>query len=145
MAHPISSKKFAANGACSGLERCIDGHANCCDSSVMAVEIVYPHIVKRPNEPARLERHPRTRVAQIVMDYLGHGWSADEIHRQHPHLALGEIHAALGYYFDHAEEIERQIEEEWREAERLARSTTPSPLWLRLMALKRRNASPTVP
>ena len=106
----------------------------------MAVETVYPHIVKRSGEPARLERHPRTRVAQIVMDYLGLGWSADEMHRQHPHLALGEIHAALGYYFDHVEEIEREIEVEAREAERLARKSPPSPLILRLRALKRRNA-----
>jgi uncharacterized protein (DUF433 family) len=106
----------------------------------MAVEISYPHVVKVPGEPARMERHRRTRVAQIVMDYLGHGWSADEIHRQHPHLSLAEIHAALGYYFDHVEEIEREIEEEWRETDRLARKTTPSPLMLRLKALKRRNA-----
>lgn len=96
--------------------------------------------MKPPGEPARLEGHPRTRVAQIAMDYLGHGWSADEIHRQHPHLSLAEIHAALGYYFDHVEEIEREIEAESREAERLARNMPPSPLMLRLKALKRRNA-----
>jgi hypothetical protein len=67
-----------------------------------------------------------------------------EIHRQHPHLSLGEIHAALGYYFDHVEEVEREIEAELREAERLARSTPPSPLMLRLRALKRRNADATL-
>src|SRR5690242_11278548 len=57
--------------------------------------IGYPHIIKVDGKPARLESHPRVRVAQIVMDYLAYGWSADEIHRQHPHLALSEVHAAM--------------------------------------------------
>ena len=42
-------------------------------------EVTYPHIVKANDEPARLERVPRVRVSQIVMDYLVHGWSADEV------------------------------------------------------------------
>lgn len=106
----------------------------------MSVEVSYPHIVKLPGEPARLERHARTRVAQIVMDYLGHGWSAYEIHRQHPHLTLAEIHAALGYYFDHPAEIDREIEDEWHESERLAKSIRSSPVLERLKGLKRRHA-----
>jgi Protein of unknown function (DUF433) len=43
------------------------------------------------------EDHPRVRVAQIVMDYMAYGWSPDERCRQHPHLALAEAHAAMGY------------------------------------------------
>jgi hypothetical protein len=111
----------------------------------MVAETVYPHIMKRPGEPARLELHPRTRVAQIVMDYVGHGWSPDEIRRQHPYLSLAEIHAALTYYFDNAEEIGREIEEEWRESERLARSTPPARVVERLKALKRSHACPSLP
>ena len=102
------------------------------------------HIVKPPGEPARLERHPRTRVAQIVMDHVGHGWSADEIHRQHPHLTLAEIHSALGYYFDHVEEIDREIGEEWRASEQLAGRVPPSPVMQRLKSLKRRNGRPAL-
>ena len=47
-------------------------------------------IVLKRGKPARLESQPRVRIAQIVIDYLAYGWSADEIHRQHPHLALAE-------------------------------------------------------
>jgi hypothetical protein len=36
------------------------------------------------------------RVAQIVMDCLAFGWSPDEMCRQHPRLALAEVHAAVG-------------------------------------------------
>ena len=107
----------------------------------MAVETAYPHIMKPPGEPARLERHPRTRVSQIVLDYTEYGWSADEIQRQHPYLTLAEIHSALAYYFDHAEEMDREIEAEWKEYQRLAKAAPTSPLFARLRALKRRNAA----
>ncbi|MDB9420966.1 hypothetical protein [Microcystis aeruginosa] len=44
----------------------------------------YPHIEKQDDQPARLQRLPPIRVAQIVMDYLTYGWSVEEICRQHP-------------------------------------------------------------
>ena len=102
----------------------------------MVNAIAYPHIVKENGKPARLEKHPRIRVAQVVMDYLAYGWSADEIHRQHAHLALAEVHAALTYYHDHRDEIDLEIETEAAEVERLRQSTPESPLLRRLRALK---------
>ena len=78
----------------------------------MPVELTYPHIVKNPGKPARLERHPRTRVAMIVVDYQGRGWSAEEIARQYAYLTLPEVHAALAYYHDHLGEIDQEIEAE---------------------------------
>jgi len=102
----------------------------------VAVEITYPHIVKEPGKPARLEHHPRTRVAMIVMDYQGRGWSAEEIVRQYSYLKMAEVHASLAYYHDHREEIEQEIEAESAEVERLRRTTPESPLLKRLSALK---------
>jgi hypothetical protein len=43
------------------------------------------------------------------MDYLAHGWSAEEMCRQHPYLTPAEAHAAMAYYYDHAEEIDQEI------------------------------------
>ncbi len=34
-----------------------------------------------------------TKVIEVAMDRLAHAWDADEIHRQHPHLSLGQIHS----------------------------------------------------
>lgn len=73
----------------------------------MAIELKYPHFEKLEGQPAHLERVPRVRIAQIAMDYLEHGWSVDEMCRQHPYLSLPEAHAAMAYYFDHQEEIDR--------------------------------------
>lgn len=94
----------------------------------------YPHIIKEVGKPARLESHPRVRVAQIVIDYLAHGWSADEIHRQHPHLALAEVHAAMGYYYDNQGEIDAEITAELEEVDRALEAKARSPVWLKLKA-----------
>ena len=75
----------------------------------MALELTYPHILKHPDAPARLECQPRTRVAMIVADYLYRGWSAEEIARQYRYLSLAEIHAALTYYFALVSRIYGQI------------------------------------
>jgi hypothetical protein len=100
----------------------------------MAAGIIYPHIVKEHAQPARLENHPRTRVAMIVMDYLAYGWSADEIQRQHPHLTLAEVHAAMAYYYDHQQEIDAEIAAELEEVDRAMQNPTRSPVWLKLKA-----------
>ncbi len=98
----------------------------------MPVELTYPHIVKPTGEPARLERHARTRVAQIVADYLWRGWSAEEIVRQYAYLTLAEVHAALTYYFDHSNEIESELLAEYRDVEKWKQLHPTPPLLVRL-------------
>jgi hypothetical protein len=49
------------------------------------------------------------------MDYLAHGWSAEEMCRQQRYLRPGEVHAAMGYCFDHLDEIDEEIRAEWRQ------------------------------
>ena len=100
----------------------------------MALELTYPHIEKPDGQPARLQRLPRIRVAQLVMDYLAHGWSADEMCRQHPYLTPAEAHAAMAYYFDHAGEIDAEIRAEWEEVTRLRSQAPRSPFFLRMRA-----------
>jgi uncharacterized protein (DUF433 family) len=103
----------------------------------MPLALIYPHIEKQPGEPARLERHPRTRVAMIVLDCQGRGWSPEEIVRQYSYLTLAEVHAALTYYYDHQSEIDLELDAEWAQSERLRLTAPESPLLKRLRALKR--------
>jgi uncharacterized protein (DUF433 family) len=81
------------------------------EEHAMSIEVVYPHIATGGG-PARLSRLPRIRVAQIVMDYLAHGWSAEEMCRQHPSLTPGEVHSAMAFYFDHQAEVDAEIRAE---------------------------------
>jgi hypothetical protein len=46
---------------------------------------------------------------ELVEEVKTHGWSPEELAYQHPHLTLGQVHAALAYYWDHQEEIEAEI------------------------------------
>jgi hypothetical protein len=56
------------------------------------------------------------RVQDVVM-WHGGGMSAEEMVEQFD-LTLGQIHAALSYYYDHRDEIERDIREDEEFAER---------------------------
>src|SRR5262249_43540068 len=98
----------------------------------MTVATTYPHIEKAGEEPARLKRMPRIRVSQIVIDYLKHGWSADEIVIHYPHLKLAEVHSAMAYYFDHQAEINAEIDAEQRLIEASRKNAQPTPVELRL-------------
>jgi IS30 family transposase len=100
----------------------------------MTAALLYPHIDKQQGDVARLQRIPRVRVAQIVMDYLAHGWSPDEMCRQHPYLRPAEVHAAMIYYYDHQEEIDSEIKAEWEQARREKGSRPPSPFFIRMRA-----------
>jgi uncharacterized protein (DUF433 family) len=50
----------------------------------------------------------RIRVVDIVL-WNEAGRSPEEIVRDYPHLSLADVHAALTYYFDHREEIDRHL------------------------------------
>jgi uncharacterized protein (DUF433 family) len=75
-----------------------------------------------------------TKVIEIVLDRLGYGWSPEEIHFQHPHLSLAQIHAALGYYYDHQAKLDEQMAMDEREIEDLRRTRSESPIVQRLKA-----------
>lgn len=94
----------------------------------------YPHIAKSGDAPAHLESHPRIRVAMLAADYLWRGWSVDEIVRQYPYLTLAEVHAALGYYFDHREEIDAELLAESRAADQWRRDHPTASELVRLKA-----------
>ncbi len=61
-----------------------------------------------------------TKVIEVVLDKVNWGWNADEIHRQHPHLPLAKIHAALSYYYDHQKQMDAEIERQNREIDAMA-------------------------
>jgi uncharacterized protein (DUF433 family) len=77
----------------------------------------------------------RIKVIEVAMDHLAHGWSAEEIHRQHPDLSLAQAHAALAFYYDHQGEFDNAIAESAAKAEGLAARDLDSPGRRRLRAM----------
>jgi uncharacterized protein (DUF433 family) len=75
---------------------------------------------------ACIEGH-RIRVADIVAWHERRGYSPDEVVALFPGLTLGDVHAALAYYFDHQAEIDDDL----RADEQLALSAGARPSKLR--------------
>ena len=76
----------------------------------------------------------KVKVLEVALDHVAYGWSAEEMHSQHPHLALSQIYAALSYYYDHQTEFDRLIEQGRRQAEALAGQSADSPVRRRIRA-----------
>lgn len=58
-----------------------------------------------------------TRVAEIVLDHLAYGWHARQLQRRFPRLSMGQIHAALAYYYDREEQRQQAAGAEVEESE----------------------------
>ena len=82
-----------------------------------------------------------TKVVEVVLDKIAHGWSPEEMHRQHPHLSMAQIHAALAYYYEHQDEVDADIERRDRYVEEMRAQQPDSPLRQRLRAIKRERSS----
>jgi uncharacterized protein (DUF433 family) len=78
----------------------------------------------------------RIRVQDLYVWHELQGQSADEIVSNFPHLTLGDVYAALAYYWDHRDDMERQRREEEAFVESM-KAKIPSPLEEKL---RRRNA-----
>jgi uncharacterized protein (DUF433 family) len=76
----------------------------------------------------------RIKVVLVVLDHIAQGWDAQEIHRQYPHLSLGQIHSALGYYYDHQAEVDEDIARRIRKVEEIKERMGPGPITLKLRA-----------
>ena len=92
------------------------------------------HLRLLPSPGVPLIEGTTTKVVELVLDVMAHGWSPDEIQFQHPHLTLGQIHSALAYYWDHKEELDRDIERRLERVEEIRREVGPSRLAERLKA-----------
>ena len=85
------------------------------------------HIELRPGvrgERAFVAGH-RVRVQDIVL-WNEEGLSADEIVSRVPTISLADVHAALAYYYDHREVLDRQIQEDDSFASEMEAADQPS-------------------
>lgn len=78
----------------------------------------------------------KVKVIEVALDKLAHGSSPEEIHFQHPHLSMAQIHAALSFYYAHREELEAEILQRLEKVNNLAANNQDSPLQKKLRELK---------
>ena len=68
---------------------------------------------------------------------MAYGWSPEEIHFQHPHLSLAQIHGALTYYYEHQSDLDAQIRRGLEESDKLGAAVSDAGLRRKLSDLKR--------
>src|SRR3954470_17051639 len=81
----------------------------------------------------------RITVQNIAIWHDRLGMCADEIAAEYD-LSLGDVHAALAYYFDHRVEIDQNIQEGLAFAESL-RGSLPSKIRMKLQQQQKNEAS----
>ncbi len=72
------------------------------------------------------------KVIELVGEKFAFGWSPEELLFQHSYLTLGQIHAALAYYWDHADELDKEMVDRLERVKKLKKKAPSSPLILRL-------------
>ena len=99
----------------------------------MATETRYEHIVLNDSQVPTIAG-TTMKVVELVLAHLAYGWSPEELHFQFPHLTLGQVHSALAYYWDHRQEMDRDIESRLKRADQLRQSLGEPPVVARLKA-----------
>jgi uncharacterized protein (DUF433 family) len=77
--------------------------------SISSAKTEYEHVVLN-EEGVPIIAGTTMKVIEIVLEKTAYGWSPEELHFQHPYLSLAQIHSALAYYWDHQDELDRDIE-----------------------------------
>jgi uncharacterized protein (DUF433 family) len=101
----------------------------------MSTILQYPHLSIDSDGTARIEG-TRYKVIHLAGEHYHHGWTAEEILRQHPDLRPEQVYAALTYFYDHHERLVKEMHDAATAAERAASEQPIS----RAELLKRRAA-----
>lgn len=76
-----------------------------------------------------------TKVVEVVSHLKAYGGTAEEIHRQLPHLSVEQVEAALTYYQACQKEMEEDLTRRLAEVERLRAEMGQPPIAARLRKL----------
>lgn len=75
----------------------------------MSTAAHYPHISYDAVGAACIEGSGY-KVLHLAAEHFHHGWSAEELLRQHPDLQPSQVYAALAYFYDHFEALVAELE-----------------------------------
>ena len=69
----------------------------------------YPHIILTPENVPVIEG-TTIKVIEVVLAQRSYGWTAEEIQINHRYLSMSQIYAALAYYWDNRQALDKDIE-----------------------------------
>jgi uncharacterized protein (DUF433 family) len=78
----------------------------------------------------------KVKVTEVVLHKIAYGWTPEEIHFQHPHLSLAQIHGALTYYYGNQSHLDAQIRHGLEEVGKLEAEVSDADFRRKLIDLK---------
>lgn len=78
--------------------------------------VSYPHI-RLDDDGTVCISQTRYKVLHLASEHYHHGWSAEELLRQHPDLRPEEVYSALTYFYDHHDDMVATMNVVSREAD----------------------------
>jgi uncharacterized protein (DUF433 family) len=93
----------------------------------------YPHIVLSQSNIPWIEG-TTMKVVELVMAQRAYGWTPEEIQINHRYLGLGQIYAALAYYWDHRAALDADIQRREAYVAQLEEKAEEPPFVARLKA-----------
>ncbi|MGR3310756.1 MAG: DUF433 domain-containing protein [Candidatus Brocadiales bacterium] len=80
--------------------------------STASKKVPYPYVTTHSEIAGGAPVIEGTRITvRCIAGYYQMGMSVDEILTSLSHLTSSQVHSALAYYFDHQEEIDRDLDE----------------------------------
>jgi uncharacterized protein (DUF433 family) len=105
---------------------------------LMSTAFQYPHLTLDPDGTPRVAG-TRYKVLHLAAEHYHHGWTAEELLRQHTDLRPEQVYAALTYFYDH----HAALVDEMNRLDALARHEAARQPLTRAELLRRRaNAGP---
>ncbi len=82
----------------------------------MSTATLYPHLTTDADGIVRISGG-RYKVRHLAAEHYQHGWSAEELSRQHPDLRPEEVYSALTYFYDHYDKLVAEMKADAAAAE----------------------------
>jgi uncharacterized protein (DUF433 family) len=100
---------------------------------ISATPTTYEHIALDADGVAWIAA-ANTKVVELLAAARAHGWSAEELAYQHPHLTLAQVHSALAYYWDHQQQLDAELRRRAALVEEIREEFVEHPLVAKLRA-----------
>ena len=88
-------------------------------------------------------RDANPKVLEVTLDKIAYGLSPADMHMEHPHLSLAQIHAALSYDYAHQVEMDAEMARQQQESEAWYAAAQNASLQRRLRELARQGTPAT--
>lgn len=101
----------------------------------MAVMTPYYH-VELNDDGVPIISGTTMKVIELVQELHLEKWTPEELQEQHPYLSMGQVHSAFAYYWDHKDDLDRDIQRRNDLVEEYRKSMPEPPVIQRLRTLR---------